>query len=111
MRMTQIYGLADGAKIFLGQHVQMIPDAVCPKCGEVVTQKPNVIVYKSEKSAGMHDDGPDLKQYALKDERIVREVLNEYRPWSSGPCLFFDLIDDNDHILYGWTEEEIDKRI
>lgn len=89
----------------------MIPDAVCPKCGEVVTQKPNVKVYKSEKSAGMYDDGPDLKQYVLTDGRIVREVLNEYRPWSSGPCLFLDLVDENDRILYGWSEEEIDKRI
>ena len=112
MRMTQIYGLTDEAEKFIKENVEMIPDMVCTDCGKVMSYKQNRKVYDDAKDAGMFGDGPALCEYTLKLEHsIVREKLNKYTPWSSGPNLFIDLVDQNGNILYGWSEEEINKLI
>lgn len=106
MRMTQNYGLKKEAVEFLEKNIHMMSNVVCPMCKEVVTHKKNSGIYKTEIcSLGFK---VELKQYVLKDERIVREVLNLYTPWSSGQCLFIDLVDENNQVLYGWTVAEID---
>lgn len=111
MRMTQIYGLKEEAVEFLKENVEMIPNMVCTDCGKVMSYKQNRKVYDDAKDAGMFGDGPALCEYGLKDRTIVREKLNKYTPWSSGPNLFIDLVDQNGNILYGWSEEEINKSI
>ncbi len=107
MRMTQIHGLQPKAVMFLNENVKMIPNLTCPKCEEIVSYKENKKIYDNANSAGLFNDGPDLWEYVLKDSSIVREKLNKYTPWSSGPNLFIDLVDEKGNILYEWSEEEI----
>ena len=111
MRMTQIYGLTEEAETFIKENVEMIPDMVCTDCGKIMSYKRNWKIYDDAKDAGMFGDGPSLREFVLKDGSIVREKLNKYTPWSSGPNLFIDLVDENGNILYGWSEEEINKSI
>lgn len=111
MRTTQIYGLTEKAKKFLDENVEKIPDIVCPKCEEIVTHKKNSRMYENARDAGMNCDGPKLREYVLKNGEIVREVINKYRPWSSGLCLFLDIVDKDGNVLYGWTEKEINEMI
>lgn len=111
MRMTQIYGLTKEAEKFLKENVEMIPDLICANCKEVVSYKENKKIYANAKDAGMFNDGPNLWEYMLKDGSIVREKLNKYAPWSSGPNLFVDLVDKDENILYGWSEKEISESI
>ncbi len=111
MRMTQTYGLTKEAEEFLKENVEMIPNLICPRCEEVVSYRQNKKIYGNAKDAGMFNDGPELTEYMLKDGSIVREKLNKYAPWSSGPNLFIDLVDINGDILYGWTEKEINESI
>ncbi len=107
MRMTQIHGLTKETEKFLRDNVEMIPDLICANCKEIVSSKQNKKIYASAKDAGLFNDGPDLWEYNLKDNRIVREKLNKYQPWSSGPNLFIDLVDEKGNILYEWSEEGI----
>lgn len=109
--MTQIYGRTEEAEKFLKENVEMIPDIICPDCKKIMSYKQNKQIYKDELDAGMFDDGPKLWEYNLKDRTVIREKLNKYKPWSSGPCLFIDLVDQNGNILYEWSEEEINKSI
>lgn len=109
--MTQIYGLKEEAEKFIKENVEMIPDMVCTDCGKVMSHKQNRKIYASAKDAGMFEDGPTLCEYILKDGTIVREKLNKYTPWSSGPNLFVDLVDQNGNPLYEWSEKEINESI
>ncbi len=111
MRMTQTYGLTKEAEKFLKENVEMIPNLICANCKEVVSYKENKKIYGDAKNAGMFNDGPNLWEYMLKDGTIVREKLNKHTPWSSGPNLFTDLVDQDGNLLYEWTEKEINESI
>jgi len=110
MRMTQIYGRTEEAEKFLEENVEMIPDVSCPDCGKIISYKQNRQVYKDESDSGMFGDGPKLWEYILKNGKAVYEKLNDYRPWSSGPCLFIDIVDEHG-VLYGWSSDEINESI
>ncbi len=109
MRATQVFGLKQEAIDFLDENVDTVPDLMCPKCGEVITHTKKSRVYENAKASGLHKDGPLLKEYILKDGRIVREVLSKYRPMSGWLCLFLDLVDEDKNVLYEWSEEEISR--
>lgn len=107
MRMAQIYGLKGDARKFLVDNVEQIPEYVC-KCGETFGSKWNKKIIETDEDVGF---GTKLEmwEYKLKDGRIVREVKNKYTPWSSGPCIFLNLIDSiTGEKIFTWTEEEID---
>lgn len=111
MEATQIFGLKESALRFLEENVERIPNVVCPKCKEVITHIENKKVYENARSAGMHCDGPRLYEYILKDGRVIREVINKYRPRTSSLCLFIDLMDSDGNLMYEWSKEEIDLKI
>jgi len=106
MRCTQIYGLPETARKFIVENVEHIPEHVCPNCGCVVTNKQNWEVYNSAKDWGMFNDGPELLCYTLKNGRKVYEKV-QAAPWSSGPCIFLQLVDGNDEVLFKWSKQSI----
>ena len=65
-------------------------------------------MWKDAREVGMHDDGPMLDKYKLKSGKWVREVVQAV-PWSSGPCIFLCLEDEDGKRLFEWTDGEIEK--
>jgi hypothetical protein len=88
MRCHQYIGLTKEAEAFLLANVERIVDMTCPKCGEVLSTKLNIL--KTEHEDAFYGDGPTLSTYKLKDGRIAQEIIQE-SPWWSGPiCLEID---------------------
>lgn len=106
MRETQIFGLPALAKKFIKDNVQIVPMDICKNCGHVVTTKRNWEVYKDASYTGMFEDGPNLLCYTLKDGNKVYEEI-QTTPWSSGPCIFLRLVDEDKKILFEWDDEKI----
>lgn len=88
MRCYQHIGLTKKAQLFLLDNVNMIPDIVCPKCGEIISKKKEILATKEIDL--FYGDGPKLRAYRMKDGSIVREVV-QCEPWSSGPMGFITL--------------------
>lgn len=101
MRCTQIMGLPPKAILFLTENQKQ---EVCPTSGAVKKIEKE---YDSARAYGMFDDGPDLYEYTLKDGSIVKEVLQEVA-WSSGPCIFLKLVDENNKTLFSWSKKDIE---
>jgi len=102
MRCTQIIGLPKKAHKFLFENQKTV---TCIHCGSVQRiQK----VYASAKEYGMFDDGPELLEYTLQDNSVVREVV-QAAPWSSGPCIFLKLVDIDGKDRFVWPKKEIDR--
>ena len=104
MRCYQHRGLTERAEMFLMQHVIMVSDKVCPKCGNVISQKKKVI--STEHIDMFYGDGPDLHTYELKSGDTVKEVVQS-SPWSSGPVCFLCLIIEGKR-MFEWSQKEID---
>ena len=126
MRCTQIFGLSQKAKNFLNKHAERIPLETCPTCrsqkisrGFLVAMKLEGVhlvgndyiqeVYDRETgvNAGMFEDGPELLRYKLKTGKWVKEIV-QASPWSSGPCIFLCLEDEDGHRIGEWSKKEID---
>lgn len=56
----------------------------------------------------MFDDGPMLYRYFMKDGSTWVEEI-QCIPWSSGPCIFTKLVQENGDKEIKWSQEEIDK--
>jgi len=104
MREAQYVGLTAAGSAFLRENIEMIPDMVCPKCGEVISHKMNERIYSEEKYQDETFRDPDLHEYTLKDGRKVREVI-QIQPWSSGPMSFICLEDENGKRMFEWKED------
>ena len=105
MRCYQHVGLTEEAKSFLENNVEMIPDVICPKCGETITTKMNCSLIRTIEL--FYDDGPNECMYKLKDGTYCNEVL-QTAPWNSGPMGFMCLEISNGR-LFEWTREEMNK--
>ena len=105
MRCYQHIGLTEEAKAFLRENVEMIPNQVCPKCGEVLSTKMNCRIIRHLEL--FYDDGPSECEYKLKDGTTCRESL-QAAPWSSGPMGFMCLETDSG-LIFKWSQEEINK--
>lgn len=104
MRCYQHMGVTKEAHEFLVENVKMVPSTVCPKCGEVISEKMSIKVYAEEDA--FYGDGPSLCEYTLKEGGVVREVV-QAMPWSSGPVGFLCLEIEGKR-MFEWPEEEID---
>jgi len=107
MRMTQLFGLTNGARKYLEKNVKRIPCSPCPHCGKMTTNRMDVTPYEDARHYGMFDDGPILNQYMLKSGKIVKEVV-QAAPWSSGPCIFLCLENERGKQFGKWPQKEID---
>lgn len=110
MRCTQIIGLKIEAVSFINDNIELTSKEVdpCPHCGKL-TKTVDVRserVYDDARSAGMFDDGPPLYEYILKDGRVMREVVQEVQ-WSSGPCIFLCLEDQDGNKMFEWDKQSI----
>lgn len=109
MRCTQLIGLSPAATNYLQENGIIIKGKSCPTCGHTSFDDYDCKVYGEAHASGMFDDGPDLREYKLKDGSTVKEIV-QATPWSSGPCIFLCLAKDGKRIGE-WTEEEIDERL
>jgi len=110
MRCTHIIGLPPDATDFISENISLVPDVVCPNCGKVCTKRWGHHTWLDRSDVGMFDDGPELQEYMLKDGRVVREHI-QAAPWSSGPCIFLKLIDEDMNILFEWSEDDMEKML
>lgn len=106
MRCTQDRGLPQLAYDFLNENQKTTEVKICPTCnhhsgGEGICEK-----YNSAADRGMFGDGPELYKYQLKDDSWVYEKVQAV-PWSSGPCIFLMLVDQNNKPLFKWSDDEI----
>jgi hypothetical protein len=109
MRETQLIGLPRAAIDFLKKNIQLVPDIVCKKCGEVCTTKWNQENYKDAKDVGMFEDGPMLHRYFLEEGITVVEEI-QCSPWSSGPCIFLKLVNAKTTLtLFEWEDKDMDE--
>lgn len=107
MRCTQLQGFTPEANKFLDENCKMVPDKTCPHCGGVLSTIAESKIYADATGQGMFDDGPMLSQYTLKDGKIVKTIV-QATVWSSGPCIFLCLEDEDGKMLFPWPQEEID---
>lgn len=107
MRCTQFYGLTDEAEKFLEEFCIKEAASHCPHCNGPIGNKLKSEVYRDEKEVGMFDDGPSLRQYFLKDGRIFREII-QHTVWSSGPCVYLCLQDENGSDLFKWPQNDME---
>jgi len=108
MRMTQVFGLPPAAYVFLDEHCKEEDCSPCPHCGKPTARKRVCGVYGSAAELGMFDDGPELLEYTLKDNTKVRETVQSSE-WSSGPCIFLMLVDENGDTVISWDQKDIDR--
>lgn len=108
MRCTQLEGLSPEAEAFLEENCAIIPIKRCERCGHSIGGGRDMIIYDSEtgKRVGMFNDGPNLWEYKLKDGSKIREVVQDV-PWSSGPCIFLCLEDEQGNRIGEWPEENL----
>jgi len=109
MRCTQLLGLTHEAIEFLQKEIRRTSIVKCPTCGHERGGEMYMQVYDEETGvkAGMFDDGPHLNEYQLKGSKVVREVVQAVS-WSSGPCIFLCLEDNDGNRLFEWSQEDID---
>ncbi len=107
MRCTQLFGLTDEAMKFLREHCNRIPKHACPNCGTIISTEIESWGYEDASHLGMFDDGPWLLEYKMKDDKILKEVEQE-TIWSSGPCIFLCLEDEEGNRLFEWDQSVID---
>jgi hypothetical protein len=108
MRCTQIQGLTDAANEFLLQNGKKVVIARCPHCNGILTEATESNVCEDASDVGMFDDGPILHEYTLQNGTTVKEVI-QTTVWSSGPCIFLCLEDQQGKQLFPWRQEVIDK--
>jgi hypothetical protein len=99
-------GLTKEAHDFLQTNCPQTPFKVCPKCKEVISQSIHSKQYASAKHCGMFDDGPELFEYTIQDGSKVKEVV-QASPWSSGPCIFLCLEQEDGKHIFEWSQEQI----
>lgn len=104
MRCYQHVGLTKEAQEFLAKNVKMVPSTVCPKCGEVISEKMDFRVYAREDV--FHGDGPSLHEYNLESGGEVKEIV-QAMPWSSGPVGFLCLETEGKR-MFEWSEKSIE---
>jgi len=107
MRCTQLRGLSPEARAFLEKECARVPVETCPMCGHTKGGGMVEEEYEDASHLGMFGDGPNLYEYTLKSGKKVREVAQEV-PWSSGPCIFLCLEDEDGEWFCEWPEEEIE---
>jgi hypothetical protein len=107
MRCTQLQGLTPEATKFLDENGKIVVHSKCPHCDGVLSEGIERNVYADASGEGMFDDGPMLNQYTLKGGKIVRDIV-QATVWSSGPCIFLCLEDEEGNQLFPWPQEKID---
>ena len=107
MKMYQEVGLKPEAEAFLNENALMKSTSFCPHCNGVLSEGFDVI--RVEHRDSFYEEGPSLREIALKDGRIAKEVV-QAEPWSSGPICFLCLEIDGQR-MFEWTEEEIGERL
>ena len=107
MRCTQIMGLTKRATKFLEDNARQVPLVCCPKCQHIISTKLDSVVYHDASNMGMFDDGPALQEYTLQNGKKVKEVVQD-APWSSGPCIFLCLEDEDGKRMYEWSRKAIE---
>ena len=108
MRCIQLFGLSSEATEFLKLNGQIVPTYKCPHCGGTLAEGIEKKVYASAAEFGMFDDGPELHMYFLKDGKTVKEIVQD-SPWSSGPCIFLCLQDEDGKRIGEWPQEDIEQ--
>ena len=106
MRMTQVMGLPREARVYVETMTKTVP-IDCPHCGHQIDTRRKTKVYASARQLGMFNDGPDLNEYELDNGKTVKEVV-QASPWSSGPCIFLKLVDDEGKDMFVWDEKDIE---
>jgi hypothetical protein len=106
MRCTQLRGLTPEATKFLDENSKIVVRSKCPHCDGVLSEGIESKVYADATSEGMFDDGPMLHQYTLKDGKIVKEIV-QATVWSSGPCIFLCLENEEGNQLFPWPPRAI----
>jgi hypothetical protein len=107
IRMTQDMGLHKSADEFLQEFCKRTEVVECPTChhktgGSFVSR-----IWEDASHLGMFEDGPALREYTLKNECKVKEVV-QASPWSSGPMIYLCLEDEHGNKMFPWPEEEIE---
>ncbi len=98
MRCTQLMGLPPAAKAYLEEYREWA-DTLCPHCARVIDREMvPAKVYKSARSTGMFDDGPELVEYKLRGGLTAREEV-QYVEWSSGPMIYLRLVVSNGRVF------------
>jgi len=106
MRCSQYFGLSAEADLYIKENVAEVPNILCPHCSKVVNTKIDAHVYKIDEDDYMGWGHPPLSEYRMKDGSILKEVVQDV-PWSSGPCYFLCLENEDGEQVFEWPEEEI----
>jgi tRNA pseudouridine-54 N-methylase len=117
MRETQIYGLTAKAAKYIDRNAKREPCSPCPHCKKMTAERLIEHVWRDDHAAGLCDDGPQLRQWQMKDGCFVREEIQGTQ-WSSGPCIFLKLQQSADKgktwadLKVGlWTDKEIEEAL
>lgn len=115
MRTTQIIGLTKAAKELLNNYEptriieklqRIYPDGHTEQFEREVTEDPR----KTEECGsffGMFDEEYPLRRYTMPNGKVYEEYV-QAEPWSSGPCIFLALRNENGPVKESlWSEEEI----
>lgn len=106
MRSTQYMGIPDEAEKFIRNNIKRSPSKICSECGHNSGGQELSEIYDSAADQGMFDDGPNLYRYTMKDGTTWIEKVQAV-PWSSGPCIFLMLVQENGPGEFKWDEESI----
>lgn len=116
MRTTQIFGLTEEALKLLNDYesikinergVRTYPDGRTEHFEREVTKDPRKIE-KCGSFCGMFDEECPLHRYTMPNGKVYEEYV-QADPWSSGPCFFLALRDENGPIEETlWSDEDID---
>lgn len=110
IRQTQLIGLNRDADDFLDNNAKCVEVKICKECGHKTGGGFCMSVYDEETGVqkGMFEDGPLLHEYELKDGSKVREIV-QADPWSSGPCIFLCLQDEDGKMIGEWDDDEMNR--
>jgi len=107
-RSYQEVGLKEEACDWLDENVKRSGEHTCPCCGMHYLGKYDIVSIEEKDS--FYGMGPRLRTMRLKNDRLVKEVV-QAEPWSSGPVAFFCLKLEDGTRMFEWTEEEISERL